>query len=537
MFGATPAGEFAKGTLLPKKRSASGAIPVSAKTKAKQNNEKPWVKHQYELQDDGTFKCRTCDSSLSGKNVTRLKEHLLKSRCTWLSTDAARQVDDLEVKAKLAAMDMEAISSFGKKKGLKEPSQRSVKESFDSMTKQQQAEASELFARMVYETNVPFSWVEHDAVKQFFEHIRPAFKLPSRWQLANTLLVLVHSLVHEGVKEKIAKTEWLTVTEDGWSRTQGSSHLINFMLCAWGFSIFQDMVEATVDKVTAEYQLQKTTEFLQKHELTARLAAVVTDTPAVNQKYWRLLQEWAPTSPAKYILTLPCLDHKLNLFLTDVGDLPHVKETVKVAKTIVNHVNRSTLCKALFNQKRVANDIKQELEAEAQTRFATIVRVLYSLIKNKAPLQEAVVLVDWPTTAAAKEVRDFVLDEDNWINFNWLHSTYCLTAYQFRLYSNSFHSFAEVLTPVADAIHELETAECNLADAYFKMLHIDGIVKLRKEFDDTGMDCDLFDELDEHLAPLWEHRKEYCASDAYALAALLDPRYREMSELVSPDDR
>jgi hypothetical protein len=45
-----------------------------------------------------------------------------------------------------------------------------------------------LFARAIFASRIPFSIVENEYWKEFFHKLKPSFRLPSRYELGNSLL-------------------------------------------------------------------------------------------------------------------------------------------------------------------------------------------------------------------------------------------------------------------------------------------------------------------------------------------------------------
>ena len=88
------------------------------------------------------------------------------------------------------------------------------------------------------------------ATAAFFKKLRPAFKVPSRYQLANTLLMVAFNKVRKAVSKQL-EGKPVTITTDGWSRTQGEATLVNFCAHVYGGSIFLDL-EVGRGSVTGE---------------------------------------------------------------------------------------------------------------------------------------------------------------------------------------------------------------------------------------------------------------------------------------------
>ncbi len=81
-----------------------------------------------------------------------------------------------------------------------------------------------------------------------FSKLRPAFKLPDRRALACSLLLAVFMKVQEAVQSTLGK-RLLAITSDGWSRSQGAEHVVNFCANQLGVSVFMDMATCHSEKL------------------------------------------------------------------------------------------------------------------------------------------------------------------------------------------------------------------------------------------------------------------------------------------------
>lgn len=62
---------------------------------------------------------------------------------------------------------------------------------------------------------------------------------------------MVYNQVLDEVIKAVGTAAYLTLTIDGWSRTQGGQHVTNFMACGFRFSAFMDMRVAGKEKASA----------------------------------------------------------------------------------------------------------------------------------------------------------------------------------------------------------------------------------------------------------------------------------------------
>ena len=85
------------------------------------------------------------------------------------------------------------------------------------MSEEEQEDLEFQLVQALYSAGVPFSFVNNPLVIQFFQHLRPAFKLPNRKKLADDLLDDVYDEVKAQADEQISKAKSLCMISDGWS--------------------------------------------------------------------------------------------------------------------------------------------------------------------------------------------------------------------------------------------------------------------------------------------------------------------------------
>lgn len=179
------------------------------------------------------------------------------------------------------------------------------------LSKEDIAQATEEFADMIYITNTPFNWAASPSVQKFFRTVAPNFPLPSRKQLANSLLNAAHIRMKARVEEVIATTPYFALTSDGWSRSQGNEHIINYQACSLSKAFFVDAVSVFEESITAELIADRAAMVLAEQPFSDRVIAYVTDNGANFKASWRLLKERLPNLQ----ITFGCLPHGINLFL------------------------------------------------------------------------------------------------------------------------------------------------------------------------------------------------------------------------------
>src|SRR6266498_2935496 len=100
----------------------------------------------------------------------------------------------------------------------------------DCMNEEEQETLEFLLAQALFSAKVPFAFVENPLVIQFFNYLRPSFKLPNRKKIANELLDEVYEEVKIQADEQIFKATTLCIISDSWSNI--NRELVqNFVIC------------------------------------------------------------------------------------------------------------------------------------------------------------------------------------------------------------------------------------------------------------------------------------------------------------------
>lgn len=116
------------------------------------------------------------------------------------------------------------------------------------LTKKEQSDLEQQFANWMYMTAIPFWIVDQQSTIDFFAKLRPSFKLPDRRALSDNLLLAAFLSVQIAVTKLLGKS-YVALTSDGWARTQGSVHVINFNTVQPGRCVFVDMATCHTEKL------------------------------------------------------------------------------------------------------------------------------------------------------------------------------------------------------------------------------------------------------------------------------------------------
>ncbi|KAJ9519950.1 hypothetical protein QJQ45_014678 [Haematococcus lacustris] len=134
-----------------------------------------WVEAQWEQRVGAQVACKHCPGYVrSGKNVSRLKQHLLQCPgflSSSAAADAAKQ--DTDVSTAVARLQQQRATQ-------QEQQQQQQPEVLDI-----QVEFNEFFLRFLGDNNLPFHLVENPTTKAFFNRFIPHLKLPSRYVVDN----------------------------------------------------------------------------------------------------------------------------------------------------------------------------------------------------------------------------------------------------------------------------------------------------------------------------------------------------------------
>lgn len=203
---------------------------------------------------DSWHSCTSCGEARSTRNVTRLKEHLMVCMPILLSL-AAKSVPDAKLQQRIARAEAAPPTRMSESTLTmdKASTKRKLMRAFaDELTQTETKQLRMLFAEMVVATNLPHSWTQHAAVHKLFKALRPAFVLPSKYDLSTPLLLGVYASIATKVNSELRKYTRLTATSDGWSRTQGTQHITNYQAAVPGASYFLDVTAASTEQVNGE---------------------------------------------------------------------------------------------------------------------------------------------------------------------------------------------------------------------------------------------------------------------------------------------
>jgi len=272
----------------------------------------------------------------------------------------------------------------------------------DRMGEEEQEDLEFRLALALFSAGVPFAFVDNPHVIQFFQYLRPSFKLPNRKKLSNDLLDDVYDEVKTQADEEILKSKTLTMVSDGWSNINRES-VQNFVVCT-PKPIFYNATFSGKESHTAEWVANQITQQMEVIGVQ-NFSAVITDTASVMKAAWRRIEE-------KYsnVVCLGCNSHIINLLVGDVLKINEIKTVIDNAKMIVNYF-KSHVQAAKLKHIQIENYSKEiALVLPALTRWGTHLDCLQSLQKSKIALEQ--ILMDPEIRQKMNgTVRNYVLSD------------------------------------------------------------------------------------------------------------------------------
>ncbi|CAB4484275.1 unnamed protein product [Rhizophagus irregularis] len=359
----------------------------------------------------------------------------------------------------------------------------------DRMSEEEQENLEFQLAQALYSAGVPFSFVDNPLVIQFFQCLRPSFKLPNRKRLADELLDDVYDEVKMHTDEQISKAKSLCMVSDGWSNINRVL-VQNFIVCT-PKPIFFDATFSGEESHTGEWIANQIT---QQMEIIGaqKFSSVITDTASVMKAAWKRIEE-----KYSHIVCLGCNSHIINLLIGDILKIDEIKDIVNNAKMIVNYFKSHIQAAAKLKRIQIENYNKEiALVLPTLTRWGTHLSCFQSLLKSKIALEQ--VLMDSEIRQKInREVRNNVLSEEFWEMANLI---------------------TKFLEPMVVALKLFESDSSTLSTVY------SNFKKLMNKVSEIS--CNFSDNIQQLIQKRWE----YSYHPVMMVAYMLDPRFLEESK-------
>lgn len=137
--------------------------------------------------------------------------------------------------------------------------------------------------------------------------------------MAGRLLLACYVKTKLQVDSKMAKAVYLQMSFDGWSRTQGTHHLLGYTAGSFGMTCFLDFIATKENHCTAKYMMEQFEAIVKKHGLGDKISGLITDNPSPMRRCWDLLGVKYPK-----LQCCGCWAHVLDLALKDLAKQQNV---------------------------------------------------------------------------------------------------------------------------------------------------------------------------------------------------------------------
>ncbi|CAN6445103.1 unnamed protein product [Victoria cruziana] len=274
-------------------------------------------------------------------------------------------------------------------------------------------EAENTIGRWFYDASIPFNAANSfhfQAVADAIASIGTGFKMPSYNKLRGKILSNTVKDVKLYCDELRAywKKTGCTVMADGWTDRRNRT-LVNFLVYCPHGTIFLKSLDLSDTPKTADVLLNVFDEVVQEVG-PQNIVQFITDNAANYKAAGEML-----ALRYKTFYWSPCAVHCLNLMLQDLGDRDDMKLTVERCQEITKYI---------YNHAYVLNLMRKftkgaELIRPAQTRFATNVLTVQSIVKQRAALRQMFSSDDWSAYQGAFKrkaslVVDIIFNNDFW---------------------------------------------------------------------------------------------------------------------------
>lgn len=225
-----------------------------------------------------------------------------------------------------------------------------------------------------------------------------------------------------------------------------------------------------------------------------KVKVVVTDNAPVMRAAWRIVEEEFP-----HITCIGCAAHSLDL-IEDIMKMSSLVKILKMGRVVINTVKNTA--RILVHFKRYQKEQQERsgihvtaLKLYPRTRFAYCVIMLQSLVRNKEPLQQTVLLRDLDID---RRVKTIALDED----YFWVR----------------VEAWIAVLSPISKAINLIEADDALLSDVpeAFYCISVDSLTEARNS---------PLQKVERKLKRLIDDRKTFVIKNIHLAANALDPPY------------
>ena len=266
-------------------------------------------------------------------------------------------------------------SSHGSKKRKRE---RELPQEW-AISSEDSGRCDELLSEAIYSSGIPFSFVENPAFIAFLNRLRPAYKPPTRWRVANTLLEEAYDrtkLHMEKVLEDAGRQ--VTLVSDGWTN-QRSESVINYIAVTRQEAIFLKAETTGSARHSSELIANGLKKTIEELGGTDKVVAVVTDNASNMKGSWAALEESYPG-----LVTAGCASHIVNLCVEEILGISDINKLLKIACELVKYFKSSYLRTGLLEDAaKAAGVARKSLKMPGNTRWQGKLETVKSIRENR----------------------------------------------------------------------------------------------------------------------------------------------------------
>lgn len=163
------------------------------------------------------------------------------------------------------------------------------------------------FARAIYATGTPLSILESSLWQKAITALNPAYSVPTRYMISNSLLNTEYERIKKGTNDIINQAEALALVLDGWTEINGKG-TVNFIITT-PKPFFYKCVYPATNRETSAYLFTQLKAIIDEIG-PSKFVAVVTDNANTMKAMWRMVE-----SEYAHIFAVGCAAHTLNLLL------------------------------------------------------------------------------------------------------------------------------------------------------------------------------------------------------------------------------
>lgn len=151
----------------------------------------------------------------------------------------------------------------------------------DKVSKDEKLKLDSMLAKAIYASGSPLSLLDNIYWKKLFETLRPAYVLPSSYQLSNKLLDSEVNNIKCFVEKLIVGSHCLGLMCDGWSNIRNES-IINFVITT-PKPVFYKSLPTLTERHTGDYMAKVMIEIIEEVG-PGKVFGIVTDNAANMKK-------------------------------------------------------------------------------------------------------------------------------------------------------------------------------------------------------------------------------------------------------------